>query len=362
MAGNEELLARLAGATLSINTGAPRGRCRLCRYCVAADLSAWPNVELITDTEFEAQLDAIVQRPPTGNRRIWFGYLEPLAHPRLCEFVEATVRTFPTSRVFVVTSGLPLTPERAERLSSMPEVDIGIAVNTLDPDVRTQLYGAPARANIDHALTHLPRVGVAITDCGSVELVERDLDEIARLRGGRPASPLLIRRLEHTRFSPPDIVRLSEASIASLPRSIERVLDRVDVYSTTDFDSILRFGPEKSEIDGGLLPPGYPAAVHESIRESLARGIVFCAAPGSFSYWQRELAPYGDAVAVVRTENTAFGGSLECAGLMTVADAFRAADGWTGRVVFLPKLMFGDLDQDVLGFRIDDLPAHCRVV
>jgi hypothetical protein len=205
-------------------------------------------------------------------------------------------------------------------------------------------------------------VGIAITDCGSAELAERDLDEIAKLRGGRPASPLLIRRLEHTRFSPSDIVSLSKASIASLPRTIERVLDRVDVYSTTDFDSILRFGPEKSEIDGGLLPPGYPSAVHECIRESLTRGIVFCSAPASFPYWRRELAPYGDAVAVVRTENTALGGSLDCAGLMTVADSFRAAAGLGGRVLFLPKLMFGDIDQDVLGFRIGDLPAHCRVV
>ena len=47
---------------------------------------------------------------------------------------------------------------------------------------------------------------------------------------------------------------------------------------------------------------------------------------------------------------------------MSVADASRAVGDAGGRAIVLPRAMFGDIERDLLGFSIHDLPDQYVVV
>ena len=371
MAGNEERLARLARVSNIINTGAPKAICPLCRFCVANDFSFHPHVDLIDDAEFEAQLDAIERQtfdltflPPGvefSQPAIWFSYKEPFYHPKLCEFVEVAAARVPQRRIYVVTVGLLVKRVHVERLNALPNVTLGISFGTFDPASRAVLYGHPKLANLEYVMQESDNLAVMFTDVGSTEQVERDLDRYLSLRRGS-VTWSGIRRLEHTRFAPPDVVALSHLGIANLNRTIEKVLDRVDMYSTTDLDTILRFGVDKCEIpDLEKWIERDRLAFRHIVDQYPSRHFLFCSAASSFAFWSRELAEYGDLVEVVRIPSGTLGGSMDCAGLMSIEDVLGAIGDPGDRLLVVPRAMFGTFDHDLLELPVSRLPDNCVV-
>lgn len=368
MAHNEQRLARLARASNIINTGAPRAICPLCRFCVANDFSFHPHVDLIDDSEFEAQLAAIENQPfdvssaPPGIEfslpAIWFSYKEPFYHPKLCDYVEAAAARIPQRRIYVVTVGLLVRPEHVERLNSIPNVSLGISFGTFDPASRAVLFGHSKMAHLEYVMRESTNLAVMFTDVGSTSQVERDIDRYLSMRGDR-ISWVGVRRLDHTRFAPPDIVAMSHRAIANLNGTIERVLDQVDMYSTTDLDTIMRFGVEKSEVPDLMKNLDRDVLAFRQVVEGHpSRRFLFCAAASAAQFWSRVLKEYGDLVDVVRVPSRTLGGSMDCAGLMSVEDVRQAVGDPGDRLVVLPRAMFGAFDHDLLEVPIDSLPDN----
>jgi len=372
MRGNEELLARFASLSSTINTGAPKPVCTLCRFCVANDVSFYPEVDLITQSEFEAQLQAIEAQPFSIPRdgwdgsslmhpAIWFSYKEPFIHPRLIDFVEATSRRIPHRRIVVVSVGFQIQPSQVERLNALPNVQLGISLATFNPEIRAVLYGHSNTKNIEWVIGHSENLGVMFTDVGSTDQVERDIDRYLTERKGK-LTWLGVRRLDHTRFAPPEIAALSAKGVANLNATIARVLDRINMYSTTDLESIIQFGAEKSELPELFDWLKKDRASIDSIIATHGPGrYVVCTALSAEKYWRTELADYGDSVEVVGVKNYTLGGSMDCAGLLSVADVKAAVGEPLDRIVILPRAMFGAFGHDIQRVSIEQLPS-CYVV
>ena len=326
-----------------------------CRYCTDQRLFESARIPRITDEEFELGCTVVRRDDPY----IGFVVPDPFTHPRFPIYLREFALRFPETRTVVATPGAPFDMELIEFINAHPSIEVDIALNTFDVDLREIILGkGHALKKVIEIIRRLDRVQIMITYMGDVPLL---LNDIARLRvlTGRQQE-FVVRRLEHSKYNPEDVQTLSRNSIPTYGQALQTLRDKIDgwQYVCPDVELILKFGMERLPQDGTEYLPYYVQRVRRRLEASGGTRYLFCSAPSSARYWNRMLARY-PRVTVVSVENTTFAGSFCAAGFMTVEDVDRIATMFKGcyDMLILPIGMLDHHGEDITGRR----PAELKI-
>lgn len=106
--------------------------------CMMCPRDKFPKTGLMSDETFNSLIKNISRYP--GNVMIGFcGIGEPLLHPKIFDYV-SQLRTIPNIvKIGIVTAGEKLTPDVFNRLKSLGLDEIGISIQSLEPDLYQRL-------------------------------------------------------------------------------------------------------------------------------------------------------------------------------------------------------------------------------
>lgn len=241
--------------------------------------------------------------------------VEICSHPQIRDILAMLGEEFPHVTFTIFTSGIVLPMDMLPQLM-YPNLELWISVHTLDPACRERLG---LRGNVQAIRQLMPhaRGGIILEPFWDLDIFKKDIDEV---RETGFDGTFIVRRLEHTRYSTKIGTDASRASYRQYLPALEHARS---VYPRVESVPVLPH--VECKIPTSTHRAMLEAEAH-SIRQqvkSLKGRVLFLTSVLAYWFWADALDTL-DHVTVGTMSAGYYGGSIECAGLLTRDDIHRA--------------------------------------
>lgn len=334
--------------------------CIFCKINGDPYLRRFPHLPRITFEELVAGFQFL----DPGYRFVRLGagvlvapHTDPYLHPEIYDFIRHTCRTFPQKSVTTVSTATYLDLERLDELHAHGNFGIDLSLITMQAS-RERIVPMATREHLVQVLRDAPLRKISLMFTGDLGELARDIELLVEGALHNSTEQILVRRIEHVRFSPAILRQISEQSIAGYDEAVN--------FLMTHYPEI--------EYTVPYLDERYPRAeYHDEAKQRLdelrswlgdATGQhILVVAPASTGTFFRTGLQDLPGVAVAVAPNLTYGGSVTVGGLLTGHEVARAVaeERTPPQVVIVPKEMY-DLDnQDLTGGSRAELAKQLNV-
>lgn len=280
-------------------------------------------------------------------------HTDPYLHPEIYRFIHHTAARFPQKTVTTVTTGSYIELGRLEELRQIRNFGIDLSLVTVQP-IRETIIPLATRDKLRDLLCLAPIRKVSLMFTGNLVDLQRDIEYLLSLDVPMRCEQVLVRRIEHTRFSPKKLRDLSAESMARYEAAVALLRARFPgvEYTVPYLEEAYRY----SKIEYFSDAEGRLTRLRERILSEPQRYFHVVTPQSTHSYFAGELASFQN-VTVYEVANQTYGGSVTVAGLLTNNDVLHVLDNFQIRngLVVLPREMYDHDLNDLFGAPLSEL-------
>ena len=126
---------------------------------------------------------------------------DPFLHPDILQFIKRTAEYFPDNMITTVTTGSYIDIKSLDYLNNISNYRIDLSLNTLQKK-RALLMKKVTYEKVKQILMNGPINKISLMFTGDMDDLKRDLEDLINMGYPERGGEILVRRLEHTKYSP----------------------------------------------------------------------------------------------------------------------------------------------------------------
>jgi len=282
---------------------------------------------------------------------------DPYLHPLIYDFIKHTSDYFKTKKVTTVTTGSYIEEDKLDYLNGISNFAVDLSLVTMQSE-REYIIPRSTRERIYHLLKYAPLNKVTLMFTGDIDSLRKDLDLLRNLGVDQRANEILVRRIEHTKYSHLGLNSISDRSINGYEECVGylRVLHPEVVYTVPYLTDAFRGGSNEYFIEADQRIKMLTARMKLEANESYD---LICS-ESSYQYFSAVFQG-NTSVNIHLVRNELYGGSTTVAGLLNIPDiCSQVHPGDVKGTLVLPFEMYNCKQCDILGNHISAIQNHYK--
>jgi len=321
----------------------------LCRYPKIPDISLedlFLGFSFVNPTVKYVRLGAGVLVAP---------HSDPYLHPLIYDFIKHTSDYFTTKTVTTVTTGSYIEERNLDFLNGIPNFAVDLSLVTMQSE-REYIIPRSTRDRVYHLLKYAPLNKVTLMFTGDLDSLRKDLDLLHNLGVDQRANEILVRRIEHTKYSQLGLNSISDKSINGYEECVRylRVFHPEVVYTVPYLTDAYRGGSNEYFIEADQRIKMLRTKMKLGENESYD---LICS-ESSYQYFSAAFQENNNVI-IHTIRNDLYGGSTTVAGLLNMQDiCSQIPTGNVKGTLVLPFEMYNCKQCDILGNHISALQDY----
>lgn len=283
---------------------------------------------------------------------------DPFLHPQIYDFIKDTSLYFPNNIITTVTTASYIDLNKIDFLNSINNYRIDLSLITLQ-EQREILMRLSTRDKIMQILKNAPLNKISLMFDGDLETLKRDLDLLIKLDVVEKSNEILVRRIEHTKYSPNKLKQISMKSIIKFAECAKMLKCEYPFvkFTVPVLDNVYEEGTVSYIKRAKII---LNKIIH-AIENNCDKNFLLLSPVSTYSFFEQSLSQYSN-IKIQQIRSLTYGGSITVAGLMTNEDILLQVKNIEKiNFIILPKVMYDKTYLDIAGNAMHELEEYFNV-
>lgn len=332
--------------------------CLFCKVHTDYFLSNYPEIPQIDEEDLLKGFEYV--NPNVNYVRLGAGVLvaphtDPFLHPKIYDFIKLAAEHFPTKTITTVTTGAYIQEDKLDFLNSINNYGIDLSLITMQ-ERRELIVPRSMRDRTMTLLKYAPLNKCTLIFTGKMEEIKNDIELLYRLNVDKKVKQILVRRMEHTKYSSNKLKLLSNECINNYEECISWIKSNYPkvVFTVPKLLPAFRGGSNEYFEDADRRIKMQKLMIKKLPKETFVN--IICS-ESTYDYFTNAFKKFPN----VKTNlvlNHMYGGSVTVSGLLNHKDIKEQFQPLKNDVMLLPCEMYNSINMDLTGEKMVDLEKY----